>query len=232
MRLLALVPARGASKRLPGKNIRPFGGKPLIIWSIDVAKGIQEICDILVSTDEPAIADIARKSAAFVPWLRPSELATDNSTAVDVALHALDWYEREKGTIDGLMLLQPTSPCRSRETVLRGIELFRQHRRPIVGLSPVHAHPMWCFQVDGDVMRPFVEGGGLHMRSQDLPPAYLVNGAFYLIAPEDLRQRRSFYSDTMVPLVIEDRAVSIDIDTEWDWNLSEAALRSQAATFD
>lgn len=227
MKILALITARGGSKRIPGKNIRPLGGRPLFMWSIDVAKGIPEICDILVTTDDTAIADVARNAGALVPWLRPAELASDTAKSVDVALHALDWYEKEKGAVDGLLLLQPTSPFRSRETIARGIALFdRQGRRPVVGISPASSHPMWCFKLEGMVMKPFVEGGGLHLRSQDLPPAYVVNGAFYLLKPNDLRQQMSFYSDDMLPLIIDHPGESLDIDTEWDWKIAEAILQS------
>ncbi len=124
MRILAVIPARGGSKRLPRKNIRPLGGIPLIFWSINAAKGISEICDILVSTDDPEIAEVTKNTGALVPWLRPRELATDTAQSVDVCLHALEWYEKEKGKVDGLMLLQPTSPFRTRGSILRGIELF------------------------------------------------------------------------------------------------------------
>lgn len=225
MRILALLTARGGSKRLPGKNIRPLGGKPLLVWSVDVVSGIAEIQDILVSTDDPRIAEVARSAGAMVPWLRPSELASDTATSAQACLHALDWYECEKGRVDGLLLLQPTSPLRSRATVLRGIELFRtQRRRPVVGVSPASSHPLRCFRVDGDRMQPFIAGDGLNVRSQDLPPAYAVNGAFYLIAPADLRRLAAFYCDEAVPLVIEAPEESIDIDTERDWKMAEAAL--------
>ena len=92
MRILALITARGGSQRLPGKNIRTLGSKPLIIWSIDVAKNIPDICDILVSTDDPAIAKVCTEAGAYVPWVLPAELATDTANSVDVALHALGWY--------------------------------------------------------------------------------------------------------------------------------------------
>lgn len=223
--ILALITARGGSKRLPGKNLRPLAGRPLIVWSIDVARGIPAICDILVSTDDSAIAEVARSAGAYVPWLRPAELATDTASSVDVCLHALEWYEGEKGKVEGLLLLQPTSPFRSLATVLRGIELFHKYkRRPVIGVCSVKSHPMWCFKVEGETMRPFIDGGGLHSRSQDLPPAYVVNGAFYLIVPEDLRKRRSFCSDDMVPLVIDDPEESIDLDTDWDWKIAETVL--------
>ncbi|NCJ07075.1 acylneuraminate cytidylyltransferase family protein [Synechococcales cyanobacterium C] len=225
MKILAVVPARSGSKRLPGKNIRLLGGKPLIVWSIEVVYGIPGICDTLVSTDDPAIAEIARAAGVLVPWLRPADLATDITSSVAVCLHALDWYEAEKGTIDGLLLLQPTSPYRSQETVRKGIELFYRHNnRPVIGVSPAESHPMRCFQIEGDTMRPFIKGSGLMLRSQDLPLAYAVNGAFYLIAPDDLRKRQSFYTDNIMPLPIDSAAEAIDIDTEWDWKMAETIL--------
>lgn len=225
MRILALITARGGSKRLPGKNIRLLGGNPLIVWSIDIAKNIPDICDILVSTDASDIAEISRRAGALVPWLRPAELSTDTASSVDACLHALDWYETERGTVDGLLLLQPTSPFRSRETLLRGIDIFaNSQRRSVLGVSPAQSHPMWCVQIDGTSMRPFVEGGGMNARSQDLPKAYAPNGALYLIDPRELRAQRSFCNDATVPLIIDEPSESVDIDTEWDWALAEALL--------
>ena len=228
MRILALITARGGSKRLPGKNIRLLGGKPLIVWSINIAKDISEVVDILVSTDDKKVAEIAKSAGALVPWLRPQELATDTASSVDVCLHALEWYEKENGMIDGLMLLQPTSPFRSRKSVLQGIELFSSHQhRPVIGVSEAKSHPMWCFEIENGIMRPFIkEGGGLHMRSQDLPSAYAVNGAFYLISPEELRKQRLFYTENAVPLITAAPEESIDIDTEWDWKLAENISKS------
>ncbi|MHB8475473.1 MAG: acylneuraminate cytidylyltransferase family protein [Steroidobacteraceae bacterium] len=230
MRILALIAARGGSKRVPGKNIRLLGGRPLIVWSIDVAKEIPDICDILVSTDDVDIANVARRAGASVPWLRPSELATDAASSVDVCLHGLNWYEETSGKVDGLLLLQPTSPFRTRGTVRRGIDLFRSNQcRSIVGLSPAVSHPMWCLQVNGNSIRPFIEGGTMCLRSQELPPAYVLNGAFYLIEPDELRRQRSFCGDGTMPLIVDDPAESIDIDTEQDWRMAEALLSLNAA---
>jgi len=225
LRILALIAARGGSKRIPGKNIRVLGAKPLIVWSVEVVKGITEICDILVSTDDSTIAEISRNSGALVPWLRPADLASDSASSIDVCLHALDWYEGENGNVDGLLLLQPTSPFRSHESVVRGIDLFCATRfRPVLGVSPAASHPMWCFQIQGETLRPFIIGTGFELRSQDLPAAYVVNGAFYLIAPEKLRKLRSFIAEDAIPLVIEDPRENIDIDSEWDWKMAEAIL--------
>jgi CMP-N-acetylneuraminic acid synthetase len=227
VRILALITARGGSKRLPGKNIRVLGGKPLIVWSIDVAKEVPEICDILVSTDEPEIAGVCSGAGAYVPWLRPSELATDTAGSVEVALHALDWYEKNRGVVDGLLLLQPTSPFRSKETVREGIELFRNHgKQPVVGVSPTHAHPMWTLKMEEGCLVPFMQEHGFCMRSQDLPSALVVSGSFYLISPAEFRARRSFVGVRTIPLLIESPAEALDIDTEWDWRLAEFVLSS------
>jgi N-acylneuraminate cytidylyltransferase len=229
VRILALILARGGSKRVPGKNVRRLGSKPLIVWSIEAAEGVAEICDILVSTDDVEIARIAGSAGALVPWLRPAELATDTATSVDACLHALDWYEKEKGPIDGLLLLQPTSPFRSRESLSAGIDLFRANRhRSVVGVSPAKSHPLWCFRmIDGSLI-PYVEGEQLSSRSQDLPAAYVINGAFYLTASETLRRTRTFSAD-MVPLIMDGPADSIDIDTEWDFQMAKAIIDMRQA---
>ena len=225
MKILALIPARGGSKRLPRKNIRVLGGKPLIVWSIDVAKDIPEICDILVSTDDPAIAAVCAEAGAYVPWHRPSELATDNVSSVDVALHALDWYEAKKGVVDAVMLLQPTSPFRTRATVKRGIELYSKHGHcAVLGVSPIDTHPLWALKLQGDYLVPFMEEHALEIRSQDLPPLYTVNGCFYLIEPAELRICRSFVGKKTVPLLINSPQESVDIDTEWDFKMAECYL--------
>jgi CMP-N,N'-diacetyllegionaminic acid synthase len=225
MRILALITARGGSKRLPGKNIRVLGGKPLIVWSIDVAKDIPEICDILVSTDDPAIATVSKEAGANVPWLRPAELATDTASSVDVALHALDWYEAENGAVDGLLLLQPTSPFRTQATVQRGIDLFSKHgRQPVLGVSPTHDHPMWTLKMEGKYLVSFMPDQGLGMRSQDLPSAYVINGSFYLIFPAELRARRAFLGAKTIPLVIESPQEALDIDTGLDFMMAEFYL--------
>lgn len=225
MRILALIPARGGSKRLPGKNIRILGGKPLIVWTIDVAKDIPEICDILVSTDDPAIAEVCKEAGAYVPWLRPAGLATDTASSVDVALHALDWYEAEKGTVDGLLLLQPTSPFRTKESVQKGIELFKDSSmQQVLGVSPTPAHPMWMLKMQGDQMVPFLQEHGFGKRSQDLPPVFVVNGSMYLTSPGDLRMNQSFIGSKINPIITESQMEALDIDAEWDMALGEFML--------
>ena len=225
MRILALILARGGSKRLPEKNIRVLGGKPLIGWSIDIGKLIPEVCDIIVSTDDPKIQEVAKELGANSPWLRPKELSSDNSSSVDAALHALDWYESKHGIVDGLLLLQPTSPFRDIDKIKEGVNLFLTHDcDSILGVSHTHAHPKWTFTIHNDILYPFLSDHGLNTRSQDLEPAYVINGSFYLISPRDLRNEKSFFVKGALPLVIDSNIESLDIDTEHDWQYAEYCL--------
>lgn len=222
MNILALIPARGGSKRLPGKNIRPLAGKPLLLWTLDAARGLPGLADLLLSTDDEAIAAVGRSGGALVPWLRPASLSSDTASSLDVALHALDWYEQEKGKVDGLLLLQPTSPFRERETLARGIALFQeQGGRAVLGVSPAQPHPYWCFRLDDTGLQAFHGTDNMELRSQDLPPAYAVNGAFYLLAPHTLRQERSFTPAGALPLVMTSARECLDIDDAEDWALAE-----------
>lgn len=222
MKILALIPARGGSKRLPRKNILPLGGMPLINWSIDVVKNIPEICDILVSTDDEKIADIAFKSGALVPWLRPAELSTDTASSIDVALHALDWYEEKFGSVDGLLLLQPTSPFRTKNTIKQAIKLFRKfNSRGVLGVSTSHSHPSWAFRIEGNELIPFVES---RMDICQQSKSYNVNGCIYLKSPQKLRSEKTFLGEKNIPLVINSEVESIDIDTEYHWKFAEYLL--------
>jgi len=227
MRILALITGRGGSKRLPGKNIRLLAGKPLIVWSIDVVKNIPEICDILVSTDDLTIASICKDAGAFVPWLRPNELASDKATSIDAVLHALEWYETNKGLVDGVILLQPTSPLRTQATIKRGIELFVNNNfKSVLAVSPTHYHPMWAFKKRGKYLEPLIEEHGLEIRSQKLPETYIVNGSFYLISPTELKKHHSFFGGKIIPLFINSPQEALDIDTEWDFKIAEFILNN------
>lgn len=231
MKILAIIPARGGSKRLPGKNIRLLGDRPLIVWSIQSAFEIaEEICDVLVTTDDKDIARVATDAGALVPWLRPSELASDTASSVDVCLHALEWYEENVQEVDGLLLLQPTSPFRTMPTMLKGMETFKNNPGcSVVGVSYAKSHPSWCFKLLNGLMIPFINGDALAVRSQDLEPVYVPNGSYYLIESKVLRVEKSFYGRKTIPLIIDDVIQSIDIDTELDWIFAESVLKSFSA---
>lgn len=227
-RILALVTARGGSKRLPGKNIRLLGGRPLIAWSITPALESGRFCDVLVSTDDPQIADVARSHGALVPWLRPAELSSDTANSVDVALHAVDWYEAQHGPVDGLALLQPTSPFRSVQTLHGALDLYLSgHREPVVSVTAAPAHPAWCFRIGEEGIEPFLGWQAAEQRSQDLPPAFVTDGSVYVIAPETLRAQRSFVGPGTRPFIVTNADETLDIDTADDWNCAEKLISSE-----
>lgn len=229
MRILGLIPARGGSKRLPRKNVMPLGTLPLIGWTIRAAQASGTCCDLVVSTDDTEIADAARAFGADVPGLRPAALATDTATSVDVALHALAVYEERYGPVDLLMLLQPTSPFRTAATIRAAVARFVQGgSQSVIGVSPAASHPAWCFRIDGDALVPYVDKGALASRSQDLPPAYAVNGAMYLVPPATLRDTRSLFGERPLPLIMDNPIESLDIDTPWDWKIAESLVHAGA----
>lgn len=227
LRLLAVIPARGGSKRLPGKNILPLGGMPLIRWTIDAACDSGLFVDVLVSTDDPVIADISRDGGAMVPWLRPAHLATDTSDSASVIGHALAWYEDQHGLVDAVMLLQPTSPFRSVESIMAAVALYRRQNDtatfPVVSVSPATEHPAWTFTLDGPdgIMTPVMGWGPLKQRSQDLAPAYSLNGALYIIPAEDIRNGEPIIRNGVVPFIMTDSKECLDIDTAEDWQIAE-----------
>lgn len=221
MKVLILIPARSGSKRLPKKNTIELGGKPLIQWTFDIAKNISCASDILVSTDDLEIYELAKSANLMVPWLRPSELATDTTSSFSVAIHALDWYEINYGKIDGLLLLQPTSPFRDISTINRAIDIFRENKEyPIVSVNQVSTSPYWMFyekNQNSNVIQPLFSPKYFKIRSQDLPKCYVANGSLYLISPKLLRRHKTFVTNNIIPVEVFSKSECIDIDTYEDY---------------
>lgn len=223
MKILSLIPARGGSKRLPGKNIKLLGGKPLIEWSIEISKNVPEICETLVSTDDPETQIISQKAGGLVPWLRPKELAKDNTRSVEVVIHALNWYEKLHGSVDGILLLQPTSPFRTVETVRNGINLFLKNNKiAVVSISPAKSKKNLLFKIDNGYLTPFTEN--IDKNSCFPKNGYYINGCFYMITPNDLRKYNDFVIPNTYGLEITSEKESIDIDTEDDWSIALSYL--------
>jgi len=229
MKILAVIPARSGSKRIPGKNIRLLGGIPLIEWTIKSIKDVSDICDILVSTDGQDIADIAVSLGALVPWLRPKKLATDISSSVDVAIHAIDWYEEKISLLDGILFLQPTTPFRNKKSIIKGLELFKNNpNSSIIGVSPVADHPYWTYKISDKLLDPYIKNIKREVRSQDLEPAYVINGSLYLISPKLLRLKKSFFIRESLPLIIESKNETLDLDDLDDWEMAENILKNRS----
>jgi CMP-N,N'-diacetyllegionaminic acid synthase len=234
MKLLALVPARGGSKRVPNKNILELGGKPLIEWTIDQALGLPEIEDVLVSTDSMAIAKVAENAGALVPWLRPAELSTDTSTTVAVVLHALTWYEQINGPIDAILLLQPTSPFRTVDSISNAIRTYAsqnaKNRHSVISVSPAIQHPAWSFYMKNGEVNPVLGWSSVSQRSQDLTPVYVLNGAIYVIPAKDIRQGLPIVRQGFLPFEMNDQGESLDIDTHEDWNYAEFLIKNKCSS--
>ena len=212
--ILGIIPARSGSKRLPNKNIRLLGGKPLIAWTIEASKDIPGL-EVIISTDSPEIAEISKEYGGNVPWLRPSELSTDNATPVDVCLHAMGYKK-----YDGIMLLQPTSPFRTRQTILRAMDEFCGFS--VVGVNKTKENPYWMFKKSNEFIVPLFEGG-TETRSQDTE-TYILNGAMYLVGSDYLKNEKSFITRWSIPLEIE-YPENLDIDTLGDFNAAERELQ-------
>ena len=220
--LLCIVPARGGSKRLPGKNLRLLGDRPLLDHTARVltVAGLNEH-PCLLSTDDEAIAARGRELGWQVPWLRPAALATDQSVTIDAVLHALDWFAgKHGGDPRRVMVLQPTSPLRGADCLVDAMGLLddRAAADAVVGMRCPHAANAVAYRTDGQGFAQPVESVA------ELVP----NGAVYLIRTSALRAHRSLYPPWTVPLVM-DEISSIDIDTEADWRLAEAAMAVASA---
>ena len=223
MTLLALIPARGGSKGIPRKNIRPFCGKPLLQWTIDVARAAPSVDRVVVSTDDPEIAEIACAGGAEVPFLRPAELASDTAPGIGPVLHAL----QQLPDVSDLLLMQPTSPLRRLEDVEAIIALSQKTASDtVVSVTPSGKHPAWMYALTLDhVLRPLTDMPDASCRQQ-LPPAYALNGALYLASRTFLEREKSFFGAQALGYVMAPEH-SVDIDTPLDWQWGEFLMQRQ-----
>jgi len=225
LNIIGLILARGGSKRIPNKNIKYLGGKPLIAWTIETAILSKAFTKIVVSTDCAEIAQVALKYGAEVPWLRPAELSTDESLSIDAVLHAISWMSELCLNVDGVMLLQPTSPFRTKNTILSAINSFKMNNlNPVVSFDKASIFPEWCFRKESNGLSPILGWDAVKKRSQDIRPALQLNGLVYLASPQYLIQNLNFLGPSTLPLICDDPNESIDIDTIDDWMLAEQVL--------
>lgn len=226
---LAVVPARGGSKRLPGKNVRPLAGRELIAYAIECGRNARRVDATIVSTESREIADVARRHGAEVPFLRPRSLSTDRASSWDVLRHAVLWWESNRGAVAVAVLLQPTSPLRTSEDVDAALALLaRTKAEAVVSVSPAEPPPWWMVTLGkGGVPRPVVRlARQFTTPGQLLPRAYALNGAIYAL-------RRAFLSRGTPVLLgrtrcyVMPRERSVDIDREEDLLLAEAMLHAR-----
>ena len=227
-----MITARGGSKGIPGKNLKPLAGKPLLAYTIDAARASGSLDRVIVSTDDEAIAECARALGCDVPFQRPAELAQDDTPHLPVMQHAVQWLAAEQAyRPDAVVILQPTSPLRRGEDIRNAITMLsHSDADSVVSVSevPAHVNPMRMLRVDADGRAVlFVTGEPVRRRinrRQDLPSAWVMNGAVYAFRTRVLFDAEpSLYGTTTLAMAMAD-PYGISIDTPQDWLEAEKAI--------
>ena len=215
-RILAIIPARGGSKGVPRKNLRPIAGRPMIEYTIEVAREVADLFHrVIVSTDDAEIAEIARTAGADVPFMRPANLASDKSPTLPVMQHAVEFVEAEDDvSIDWICLLQPTSPLRTAEDIEGVVNIaLNGESDSVISVVQVHAvHPVLMKRIESGRLLPFSTEEPEGTRRQDLKPeAFMRNGSIYLTRRDVLMDDNSIWGQSIQPYVMpEDRSVGVD----------------------
>ena len=226
MQVLGLIPARGGSKGIPGKNIKHLAGKPLLAYAAEAAGRSGAVDRLLLSTDSEEIAAVGRQVGLEVPFLRPPELARDDTAMIEVIRHLLDWTASEGAAPDILVLLQPTAPLRRPEQIAEAVETLKSADcDSVVSVIPLPLHfcPDYVMRIDQERLVNFLPEGERATRRQDVRPAYSRDGTIYAFWRRTVERHGSIYGPDCRPLVI-DPAESINLDTMEDWAAAERAL--------
>lgn len=221
MKPLVIIPARGGSKGIPGKNIKVLGGKPLINYTIEAARAVFADDLICVSTDDLEIKACVERTGLKVPFVRPASLATDTAGSYDVLLHALSKYEKKGYVPDTLILLQATSPFRTWKHIQEAISLYDHEIDMLVSVKEAKSNPYFNLFEENE-SGYLVKSKAMKVgRRQDCPSIWELNGAIYIINVKSLRNSDSFESFTKIVKYIMNDTSSIDIDTKFDWHIAE-----------
>ncbi len=222
-KVIGLITARGGSKRLPRKNVLQVGGRPLIAWTITAAMESKVIDEVILSSDDEEIIEIAKAMGCSVPFRRPDHLSDDRASSIDVVLHALD----ELPKFDFIILLQPTSPLRTAQDIDNAFMLLKKcGASSCVSVSEVEQSPYWMYRLNDDKslhnILPMQQQIG---RMQDLPNVYILNGAIYIAQTDWLKKTKNFITPTTVAYVME-KCKSVDIDTPKDFEFFRYHIES------
>ncbi|MCK4441382.1 MAG: acylneuraminate cytidylyltransferase family protein [Sulfurovaceae bacterium] len=219
---LAIIPARGGSKRLPRKNLLDLDGKPLIAYSIEAGLNSKYIDKVVVSSDDSEILDIAKRFGAEM-IVRPDKLASDTATTFDAIKHTIENFEK----YDYIVLLQPTSPLRSAQHIDEAIKLLNEKNADaIVSVCEMEHSPLWSNSLDESLsMQDFLKDEVLNKRSQDLDTYYRLNGAIYICKTEKLLEEENFFLKDNIFAYVMSRECSIDIDEKIDFKLATILIK-------
>lgn len=225
-KIIALIPARGGSKGIKNKNIIDLNGYPLISYSIKASLGSKYIDDTIVSTDSQKIARVSRKYGAKIPFMRPAELADDNSKTIDTVLHAIKTLDEMNNNFDVLVLLQPTQPLRTASDIDKSIEFFFQKgMKGLVSVSQVDEHPLLMRKIDKNGNLVSLLKKNSTCRRQDMDDYYKVNGCIYINLINELKINTSF-NDNPIGFIM-DSEHSVDIDNMKDLYLANFYLKER-----
>lgn len=229
MRVLGLIPARGGSKGLPGKNVRPLAGRPLIAWTIECALACDSLDAVVVSTDSDQIARIASANGAEVPFMRPARLARDDSRMVDVVLDAIDTLDADGRAFDVVALLQPTSPLRTAADIDGALQrLLDSGGHAVAGVCPAEHSPALAGTLPADgSLADFLRPEHTTANRQQLPEYFRLNGAIYVAEIPWLRESGTFVGEGTFAFVMPPER-SVDIDSELDLALAERLMNRGA----
>lgn len=221
MKSLVIIPARGGSKGIPRKNIKPFKGKPLIHYAIDVARSVVSDEDICVSTDDDEIIETVQAYGLKVPFKRPDYLATDTCGTDDVLRHALSYYEKSGKKYDNIILLQCTSPFRTATHVNDALRLYTEDCDMVVSVMETKANPYYnCFEESEEGYLKVSKSSGEIHRRQDCPKVWEYNGAVYIINTDSIKNEPLSKFRKVLKYEM-DSLHSIDLDTPLDWEIAE-----------
>ena len=228
-KVLAVIPARGGSERIPKKNILNLAGKPLISWTIEAALSSEYIDDVVVSTDDNEILIIAKKYGAKVPFIRPDKFSSNHASSISVVLHAIEFFQKVNERYDYIVLLQPTSPLRTVKNIDESIELLQQKKcDAIVSVCNVDHSPLWCNTIPSSgSLSNFLDDQVLNSRSQDLESYFRLNGAIYLCKIERILNEKTFFIKDNIYSYKMNRENSIDIDEMIDFNIAEMLMSNR-----
>ncbi len=228
--VIAIVPARGGSKGLPGKNTREICGRPLLAWSVRAGLKSRYVDEVIVSTDSEDIAQVALKAGAKVPFLRPSELAQDTSTSFDVIAHALDHYKKLGTQFSYITLLEPTSPMTTSEDVDQALEKLVRHKSAtsIVGVCKTESqNPAFLVKIsETGLISGYQQTDMPVLRRQDIPDVYFFEGSLYISEIPFLLERKSFYHHRTLACKFP-KWKSFEIDDIDDFTIVEALMKQK-----
>ena len=230
MKILAIIPARGGSKGVPGKNIKLLNGKPLLEYTLEIALQSNYLTEVIVSTEDEQIMEVAESLGIKVPFIRPLELAQDKTPTIDVIIHALNWYGNKNIFFDAVCLLQVTSPFRTLDFLNKAIEKFiSTNCDSLVSVQkvPHEYNPHWTFEVNADGnLKIATNETEIITRRQELPTAYHRDGSIYITKTEVLLKEHSLYGKSTA-FIESDPEFYVNIDTLADWEKAEEMIQNK-----